>query len=517
MLSEEKIQKDPKLTAHKDLKGKERFVPWSNWTDSGIKRSWLYSHPDLYSYARQYSQQNDFHVVNHDVQEFLALSGVEPEISIASIYEPQQLFDTLAQFGNDMDPMKKAVYRSVGKEALSCAFDRAMRTFGYDGLGKLQVNLSEESIKSEVKLAKSGGIWFSNKEDSWDDAWNHSQRAIRKEVRLKPYIAYYRTQRNNKSRLVWCSGTDSIILEGMFIPQLIKAFKKHDVMAIGQNPSELGMSVSEIVNQRRHIYGLDYSKFDSTVPSDFIVQAFRILRTWFPEFDEKTEIAWKLMIDNFLHGNIVMPDGYLYKGRKKGIPSGSWATQVIGSIVNYMVTVYITHRAGQPVYGRNVLTLGDDSVFGLDISPSLTKLTEFAAELGMKVNPEKSHTCLQYGVIHFLGFDWKDAKRYRDLMELLQSAIYSERLRKRETSQTIEQQIRSRVLLAVALSNDGVEQAVALGLGSRFNFDPKTLADTPMMYQIGVSNYLDFKVEYDMDENNALKSGSFTFQQAMKS
>lgn len=484
------------------------LTPWDNFIsrDDGIKCSHEYKHPEVKDYSAKYSKPNDYHVMDGEVKHILDRLKIEYRHEPASVYDPQQLFDTLALFGE-----RKSVYEIKDSEEVQRSIKRAFVLFGNKG-NKLPVTRAEESLKSYIKLEKSGGIWFKNKEESWDEAWKYHLDVVNEvpvgnsksgqKKWFKPFLAFYRTQLSNKTRLVWGSSTDVIITEGMFAHSLMENFSMNRTISIGFKRYQLGALVSSIVSRKHYSYSLDFSKFDATVPAFVIRAAFNILRTHFGEFDEFEQSAWDKIITNFLTGCIVMPDGHLYTGKKRGIPSGSWFTQLVGSICNYIVITAATDVAGHIVYSENIMVLGDDSVFALSVKLDLATMSKLCGKFGMTLNVTKSMIATRDERVKYLGFWWHRGRGYRDLVELLGSAVNPEKFRSKDMLLTPEERGTEMILSFLSLSHDGINQAKKTNLVNLFDFDRQHFRKKRMnIRKSSVSSRQKFNVDYVFSEH----------------
>jgi hypothetical protein len=188
---------------------------------------------------------------------------------------------------------------------------------------------------------------------------------------------------------------------------------------------DLPSSISSLaVDSRPWFYCLDFSKFDASVNHYLVSIAWDIIK-------EMVEIedSWELNVYNFcrqLFTNtpVVMPDGRLYIVRT-GVPSGSFFTQLVDSIVNLILIYSLQLR----FLGRTVKTyvLGDDSIFVLpdhqiDILEASTHLSQF----GMTVNIEKSIITDEYCEVVFLGHNFYGSRVTRDEFTCLSLALFTE-------------------------------------------------------------------------------------------
>jgi len=104
--------------------------------------------------------------------------------------------------------------------------------------------------------------------------------------------------------------------------------------------------LKDILNLPTEIKGkagvtLDWSSFDSTIPVWLIHEAFDVIWSTytFPSesIRKKFEPVFKYIKNYFIHTPIMLSDGVVWQ-KSHGIPSGSSFTQLVGSIVNILVT-----------------------------------------------------------------------------------------------------------------------------------------------------------------------------------
>jgi hypothetical protein len=167
---------------------------------------------------------------------------------------------------------------------------------------------------------------------------------------------------------------------------------------------------------------LDYSKYDSTIPAVFIREAFRILSTWFEESD-LNEFGWSTIVNYFINTPIVMPDGHLYVGKNHGVPSGSYFTQLIDSVVNVALMYAYSHKFGFRFDPLSLFVLGDDSIVRVKGQFSLSDWAAYANSLGMSIHDDEKTVV---GEAHFLGATWKKGKPDTDLQKLINNGAFPE-------------------------------------------------------------------------------------------
>lgn len=109
-------------------------------------------------------------------------------------------------------------------------------------------------------------------------------------------------------------------------------------------------------------------------------------------------------------------NGERYRKKNKGVASGSYFTQLIDSIVNWIVTTYSLRSSGNTV--EDIVVMGDDSLVATKFPVNLECFSHFASKCGMILNVEKSETrrsvhdakSLQYKINR--GLTYKEEKEF---------------------------------------------------------------------------------------------------------
>ncbi|QED42860.1 ORF1 [Amaranthus cryptic virus 2] len=256
------------------------------------------------------------------------------------------------------------------------------------------------------------------------------EHTIRESV---PDVGYTRTQladlnEKTKVRGVWGRAFHYIILEGSSARPLLETIMQGGTfMMIGCNPvADVPLALSEISSnpQVSWLMALDWSQFDATVSRFEINTAFDILKEkiTFPNFD--TEMAFELSRQLFIHKKIAAPDGHIYWSHK-GIPSGSYYTSIIGSIVNRLRIDYLWRFKfyNSPIV---CLTLGDDSLVGTEEYWDPNEISQLSNELNWNLNPSKTECSTMPSGVTFLGRTSRGAQNERDLKKCLRLALLPE-------------------------------------------------------------------------------------------
>lgn len=261
------------------------------------------------------------------------------------------------------------------------------------------------------------------------------QSPTRRTFKYHPDLAWTRTQigtvEDPKIRNVWGKAFENIILEGMSAAPLINAYRiLGKPMPLGINYFKRLPSIIHNTLYDGHNYyygvGIDYKSFDSSIQPWLIRTSFDILRDnlVFPDYYARK--AFEYTEHFFIHTPVVMPDGRLWY-KHLGVPSGSYYTQLIDSIANYIVTTYTQLKH----YGRSFKTyvLGDDSLFGVPIEfgrPQLDYFRKYALDLGLTIHPEKGIVATKPTDLEFLGHCAYGMKVDRETAGMMRLALYPE-------------------------------------------------------------------------------------------
>jgi hypothetical protein len=339
-----------------------------------------------------------------------------------SVYNPDELFTCLEKYGSSVE------YK-VDERCFTLAKNETMRIFGRNQHDYLSP-LSYQELKPFIHLMNaSGAPEYRKKGEAWEAGIKLANRIVREGAFPHPCTAYHRVQHHEggpRDRLVWGFPLAMTILEGRFARPLIVTFlSRKTPMCFGLTKLGIASRLRSIMNHE-YQYGLDYSKFDASVSERLIHMAFDIIKTWFSH-----EYAHQLYLieDYFINTPIVMPDGNIYV-KHRGVPSGSYFTQLVDSIVNFFSLHYMYLRLyGRLMDSRNLLVLGDDSVFGCKHHIELRRASQVLKELGLTMNPEKVSSNLDGEAIHFLGHTWADSLPHRQASEVAKRMVFPERWR----------------------------------------------------------------------------------------
>jgi hypothetical protein len=374
-------------------------------------------------YISQMSEPSPKGIFDDFVAEILEQQGFSWEEDPRSIYEPQQLYSALERYATDWSS-----YESVDTH-LEYGIRMAYKIFAKPKhVEPLRVLSDEEVTTKALKLTKSAGLpSLGKKRDNLVYGFDRELQIRLGKKAPNPCIAYKRTQQGNKTRLVWGYPLEMTIMESRYARPLIEAFlKARTPMAFGMTKTELGAKLHRyIVEDIGTTVCLDYSKYDSTIPKTLIKEAFRILQTWFTHADVET-YGWDTVVKYFITTPIVMPDGHLYTGKNHGVPSGSYFTQMIDSVVNVALMYAIRSRFGFDFKPTSLYVLGDDVIVSVRGSVDLTAWKQYVEKFGLIIHDDAK---TEVGVTHFLGAYWEKGKPDVPLEQVLDKSVFPESFR----------------------------------------------------------------------------------------
>ncbi len=370
----------------------------------------------LKDYCKRMSSPNEEPIYDEVVAQYLYETGIRWENVPRSLYDPAQLYEALGRYGQTAE-CEDNLYLQQAERI-------AFKIFGKpESHEYLDVLNDDEIVAYAVHLNKSAGLpSMKKKRDDLPYAFDRSYQILHGDKAPNPCVAYARTSSNNKTRLVRGYPFEMTILEARYAKPLINKFiERYSPIVYGLYKFETGALIQNRVINQGIPHCLDYSKFDSTIPAVLIRKAFKILRSWFRPEDTQGW-GWDNIISYFVNTPIVMPDGHIYKGKKHGVPSGSFFTNLADSIVNTMVIFASLKEMGHDLHWRNIFVMGDDSIFPLDCVIDTEVLAQKLAKYNIKLNIEKT----VIGKAHFIGATWIYAQPHKKISELACKAVNPE-------------------------------------------------------------------------------------------
>lgn len=231
-----------------------------------------------------------------------------------------------------------------------------------------------------------------------------------------------------KTRIINMVSLYHVLAEAKFGRPLSDWLIDYPYSNIGWDSLQTNRWVNKQRMNGRPFISLDYSKYDTTIPSWLIHSAFDVIRAAFDQYDEQ---LLKVIEHDFIHKYMLTGDGVIHVHH--GNPSGSALTAIINGICNEIITeTWLSHFGLTAEYN----IMGDDNCIYLVMSettPLESLLSQIASYIthnfGIAVNPQKCN----YGTSHddpeYLSRWWTNSGAYRPLGEVIAMLGYGERRR----------------------------------------------------------------------------------------
>jgi hypothetical protein len=361
-------------------------------------------------------------VILHDIRDALE--------TVAGITIPSETLEGRSKYEPDMirkqckDLEDGGVMGKYDKVILKQAYEKVRRMFRMSGLRPLPLE--------EVPYQASTNAGLPTLQSKAEDY----PRAMREARKLQahanaappPVVLFHRGKNEERARYVNGYPFSMTLLEGRFFYVYQPAILKHHTpYAGGHYDYETCGLLNEMRLKGRFIMETDYSQFDTSISNKLSSMAFNIIHDSF-EMSEQDEADWERITRYFHTSPMLAPDGYIYSGRRHGVPSGSNFTQLIDSIVNCILVEYSQRRL--KFKAVRYLVLGDDVVAGVDRPVDLEAQAKVLAELGIKLNVKKSRVVPTSEAPHFLGHYEVRMVMRRDVTETLERLVTPEKDRK---------------------------------------------------------------------------------------
>lgn len=217
-----------------------------------------------------------------------------------------------------------------------------------------------------------------------------------------------------KFRLIWVYPAHWTYAEGMFAMPLIHSYlEKYGTYGIWiKYAKDHARVLKRKRTSKRHQWlGLDWNGFDATIPAWLIKDAFQILRSnldfsgyqdyGVPTHPYTLPNLWDAIVKYFIDTPIKLPSGKV-EVKHQGVPSGSYFTSMVDSVVNCIVMHYLLAKLHIKYKREAFWVVGDDSLTCVCSPVDLEKLAQLALEtFGLELNTSKSELGEE---VSFLGF-----------------------------------------------------------------------------------------------------------------
>lgn len=419
--------------------------------------------------ARQ-SIDNPEPLVDKVVEAVLYQQGIQFEHTdeYRNIYSYDKLCEQLEHYDRSYYVRKDNPYLKSG---LSNAFrifacpDDKMKLKTVDLYG----TVAELMSKLQIRGDKSAGLtaYGETKAEAFTIGVDKALDILMNGKAPQPCLAGVRTQRKGKTRLVWMYPLEVTIIEAMVARPLIDYFIGIEhVMTFGDFSHETGMRMRRSASNTKYHYSIDYSQFDATIGPLFIHYAFNAFRTWFNVEDKiygdvTVGDVFDCIEKYFVTCPIVMPvRGQKYPtmvtGKRGGVPSGSYFTQLVDSFTNTALIYAASARFKLGLKDDNVYVLGDDCLFfcnNCSGAQLLEQISGFLCSLGFKVNAVKGSHGIATADIEYLGRRWRNGFPLRKMSEITRGALYPENYRRYSPDRALRQKQALSVLNSYLLTS----------------------------------------------------------------
>lgn len=218
-----------------------------------------------------------------------------------------------------------------------------------------------------------------------------------------------------------------IIIERMYAKPLTEWIKDYSFSAIGKTDEWISNWVFDKRAKGWDYISLDYSKYDSTIPSWLIHSAFQVIKCAFNQCDET---LLKVIEHDFIHKVLVTGEGMLEAHH--GNPSGSAFTAIVNGICNEIMTETWLLKYGVSNACYNIM--GDDNLIYLGQSATSDFVEEVCSfiqhNFGIVTNASKAEYGTSNEYPEYLSRKWTPNGGWRPLGEIISLMAYPETFRK---------------------------------------------------------------------------------------
>lgn len=240
--------------------------------------------------------------------------------------------------------------------------------------------------------------------------------------------------KENKTRVVWVSPIENIILENMlfrgFTHQVYKNSQWRNLILSGDNV--MSRLTDYLATGAEDSYcNLDISGWDS-MRCRFILKDifYRVLKPNMQLDEPWKEACFEYLVEAFIRTHLILPDGTVIS-KTTGVPSGSFLTLLINSLAVSLVFTSILKSIN--AHYRDEKVLGDDFSFKHRYlaDPELQSLVKKIADIAfdnfsLVVKPEKVIATNDLFQRKFIGYVVRSGRLHREDRDWFLSALYPE-------------------------------------------------------------------------------------------
>lgn len=307
---------------------------------------------DMHKYTRYLNEWNEFvegkeagcfkapfsNGIQSRMPQRSAYTSVKSDKYWQSIAKPSDMYKRIDAYFNDPcclkdDMLIDDAFDAV-KHEVSMAFDKPVRPYGWHKTFKsIPQDTSPGYPLNRMGFTQKrmcGGLRqrFNVMMKQFTSHWS---------IDTFPCMAGVRNQicakETNKPRLTWVYPMEVTMIEATFALPLFKKLKRCSLLAWDIEWHNGGLPrMCNKMPLRNAYFGTDVSHFDASCLESRIRRAFSLLRSFLDLQSKQEKNAWKFVVNYFVNTWIVMYDNaYL---TDHGVPSGSYFTQIIDSLLN---------------------------------------------------------------------------------------------------------------------------------------------------------------------------------------
>lgn len=216
-----------------------------------------------------------------------------------------------------------------------------------------------------------------------------------------------------KVRAVWGYPMALTLAEAIFAIPLTDAYRTSNrPIAYGYETAMGGTRrVLRKFARCKNICALDFKSFDKTVPSWLVDAAFYVLEqnldfTKYQDYGAPnvtgTLRLWNALKTYFVKTPIRMANGERYK-KLNGIASGSYFTQLVGSICNAILLNYVSLKLCN-AWPVDYIVFGDNLLVSFPTYLPIEQIDDVLSQFGLMLNLPKSSQSDNIADLDFLGY-----------------------------------------------------------------------------------------------------------------
>jgi hypothetical protein len=279
-----------------------------------------------------------------------------------------------------------------------------------------------------------------NVEGSYRTFQNFKQSAVQEGSFKRPILIGFRTQASgeyeddgtrtntgkHKLRVVSMVDFNVIIAELMFAKPIQKFMSSQDFYAGGKDESEISSIITNWRVKYPRFLSIDYSSFDQTISSWLIEDAFEVIRSAFVMYPWQNKL-FDVIVNDFIHKDFVLSEGILHSD--KGVPSGSMFTQIIDTLVNWLVVNTYFNSINEKA---EMIIMGDDNAIFTRATINIEDLASYIIKnfgLIVKTDDKSNEGNCRTDDVKFLSRYWRFDGQWRHPNQLLSRLLFPERKR----------------------------------------------------------------------------------------